>query len=162
MTFDATSREFGTVRRVRTNTPLQALTTLNDEAFFEAARALAATLVAQTGVATNGAAEANGGGAQTSAARDVSPASATPTSSPIVERATHAFRRVLARAPKTEEVDRIVASYTEQLARFRKDPGAAARVIEGHAVSGVDAAEQAAWTLVANALLNLDEALTKE
>ena len=41
MTFDATSREFCTVRRVRTNTPLQALTTLNDEAFFEAARALA-------------------------------------------------------------------------------------------------------------------------
>ena len=41
MTFDATSREFCTVRRVRTNTPLQALTGLNDEAFFEAARALA-------------------------------------------------------------------------------------------------------------------------
>src|SRR5581483_5203900 len=41
VTFDATSREFCTVRRVRTNTPLQALTTLNDPAFFDAARALA-------------------------------------------------------------------------------------------------------------------------
>ena len=41
MTFDATSREHYTVRRVRTNTPLQALTTLNDEAFFETAVALA-------------------------------------------------------------------------------------------------------------------------
>jgi hypothetical protein len=40
-TFDAPSREFCTVRRVRTNTPLQALTTLNDPAFFAAARALA-------------------------------------------------------------------------------------------------------------------------
>ena len=42
MTFDATSREFCTVRRVRTNTPLQALTLLNDPASFEAAQALAA------------------------------------------------------------------------------------------------------------------------
>ena len=40
-TFDAPSREFCTVRRVRTNTPLQALTTLNDPAFFDAARGLA-------------------------------------------------------------------------------------------------------------------------
>ena len=38
MTFDATSREYCTVRRVRTNTPLQALALLNDEAFFEAAQ----------------------------------------------------------------------------------------------------------------------------
>ncbi|MFN7624757.1 MAG: DUF1553 domain-containing protein, partial [Acidobacteriota bacterium] len=41
MTFDATSREFCTVRRVRTNTPLQSLALLNDEAMMEMARALA-------------------------------------------------------------------------------------------------------------------------
>ena len=45
MTFDATSREFCQVRRVRTNTPLQALTLLNDPASFEAARALARRMV---------------------------------------------------------------------------------------------------------------------
>ncbi|MEW6129742.1 MAG: PSD1 and planctomycete cytochrome C domain-containing protein [Acidobacteriota bacterium] len=45
VSFDAPSREFCTVRRVRTNTPLQALTTLNDEAFFIAARALAQRMV---------------------------------------------------------------------------------------------------------------------
>jgi hypothetical protein len=48
-TFDATSREACTVRRVRTNTPLQALTTLNDEAFFELARAFASRMLAEGG-----------------------------------------------------------------------------------------------------------------
>jgi hypothetical protein len=41
LNFDGTSREYCTVRRIRTDTPLQALNTLNDEAFFEAARHLA-------------------------------------------------------------------------------------------------------------------------
>ncbi len=49
MTFDATSREFCTARRVRTNTPLQALTLLNDPASFEAARALAARIIGEPG-----------------------------------------------------------------------------------------------------------------
>jgi hypothetical protein len=40
-TFDATSREFCTARRIRTNTPLQALALLNDPAFLDAARGLA-------------------------------------------------------------------------------------------------------------------------
>ena len=48
-TFDAPSREFCTVRRVRTNTPLQALTTLNDPAFFEAAQALAKRMMTDAG-----------------------------------------------------------------------------------------------------------------
>jgi Protein of unknown function (DUF1553)/Protein of unknown function (DUF1549)/Planctomycete cytochrome C len=132
VTFDATSRESCTVRRVRTNTPLQALTTLNDVAFFEAAQALAARVLR----------EAPGAG--------------------VRSRATYAFRLVATRAPSSGEIDRVAASYTEQLARFRADHTAAARVIGGHGVAGIDAAEQAAWTLVANALLNLDEALTKE
>ena len=49
MNFDATSREFCTVRRIRTNTPLQALTTLNDEGFFEAAQALAGRMLTEGG-----------------------------------------------------------------------------------------------------------------
>jgi hypothetical protein len=132
MTFDATSREHTTVRRVRTNTPLQALTALNDEAYFEAAQALALRVLRE---------RANG-----------SPS----------DRATYAFRLVATRMPKPDELARIVASYTRQLERFRKDSDAAARTIKGFAIEGIDPAEQAAWTLVANALLNLDEAVTKE
>jgi len=131
MTFDATSREYCTVRRVRTNTPLQALVTLNDEAFFEAARALAARVLGEA-----------------------------PSSD--AARATYAFRLAAARTPAGDEVARILTSYAEQLARFRSDPAAAGRVVGQYAVAGVGTAEQAAWTLVANAILNLDETLTKE
>lgn len=46
--FDATSREYCTVRRARTNTPLQALVTLNDPAYFEAAIALAKRVIADS------------------------------------------------------------------------------------------------------------------
>jgi hypothetical protein len=138
MTFDATSREHAIVRRVRTNTPLQALTTLNDEAYFEAARALAARVLRET------------------------PASAGTERALDAGRAVYAFRLVATRTPDPAELDRIVASYARQLERFRKDPEAAARTIKGYAVADIGAAEQAAWTLVANALLNLDEALTKQ
>jgi hypothetical protein len=119
------------VRRVRTNTPLQALTTLNDDAFFEAARALAARALRES-------------------------------PGPDDARAAYSFRLVLTRTPSAEEVKQVVSSYNRQFARFRNDPESAARVIQGYAVAGTDRAEQAAWTLVANALLNLDEALTKE
>jgi mono/diheme cytochrome c family protein len=137
MTFDATSREHTTVRRVRTNTPLQALTALNDEAYFEAARALAAR-----------------------ALKEAPRVASAPSQSASI--ATYAFRLIATRTPRPDEVERIVASYAQQLERFRKDDGAATRVVKGYAVADVDAVEQAAWTLVANALLNLDEAMTKE
>jgi hypothetical protein len=133
ITFDATSREHSTVRRVRTNTPLQALTTLNDEVFFEAARALAARLLRET-----------------------------PPTATNEKRAAYGFRLAVTRTPTEDEVGRIVASYARHLERFRNEPDAAARAIKGYAGDGIDAAEQAAWTLVANSLLNLDEALTRQ
>ncbi len=49
VTFDGTSRETCTVRRIRTNTPLQALTMLNDEAVMENARALAQRMMKEGG-----------------------------------------------------------------------------------------------------------------
>jgi len=48
-TFDAPTREFCTVRRMRTNTPLQALTTLNDPVYFAAAQALGRVILQDGG-----------------------------------------------------------------------------------------------------------------
>ena len=128
--FDAPSREFCTARRVRTNTPLQALNTLNDPAFFEAARALAARTL-----------------------REAPPADA--------ERLTRAFRLCMARAPSDDEVKTLLAYQQRERARFEKDAQAARQVLADGSSAG-DAAERAAWTMVANVLLNLDETLTKE
>ena len=129
--FDAPSREFCTVRRVRTNTPLQALDTLNDPVFFEAARALAQRIM-----------------------KEAAPDSAA--------RATHGFRLLLTRRPAATEVQRLVAFHDQQFARFQKDEKAARDVIQAGANPPPGAVELAAWTMVANVLLNLDETVTKE
>jgi hypothetical protein len=133
MTFDATSREYCTVRRVRTNTPLQALVALNDEAYFEMARALAQRILAESQI-------------------------------DLRKRLSYGFRLCTGREPKQAESDRLVALYQQQFKSYQGDPAAAARVIKGG--GGVAARhrapELAAWTIVANVLLNLDETLTKE
>jgi mono/diheme cytochrome c family protein len=130
-TFDAPTREFCTVRRVRTNTPLQALTTLNDPAFFVAAQALGRTILEQ-------------GGADDA------------------ERATYGFRRCLTRRPTPAELERIVKYYQNEVAYFQSDPKAAGLVAKGYSGPSADLPKAAAWTMVSNVLLNLDEALTKE
>ena len=126
--FDAPSREVCSVRRIRTNTPLQALTTLNDPAFFVTAKALAARILA-------------------GASRDSR------------ERAEYGFRLCVSRRPVANEVNQVIALLTQQLARFKADLPAASE-LTGNAAG--DPVELAAWTVVANVLLNLDEALTKE
>jgi len=133
MTFDATSREVCTVRRVRTNTPLQSLTLLNDEAAFEAARALTKRMLDET-------------------ARDVR------------ARIEYGFRLCLTRKPKTAELDRLEQLYQQQVSYYRQNREAAAKVV-GVYFSPADQAseaELAAWTIVANVLLNLDETVTKQ
>ncbi len=130
-TFDAPSREQCTVRRVRTNTPLQALVTLNDPAFFAAARALAGRVLKE---------------ADRTAA----------------ERADHAFRLCTSRRPTAAERGRLLAFQAQQLERFRHDPGAARQVVGSEGAAGGALAGHAAWTMLANVVLNLDETLVKE
>jgi hypothetical protein len=129
MTFDATSREYCTVRRVRTNTPLQALTLLNDPASFEAARALAGRMAS---VGTDARA-----------------------------RTMFGIKLVLSREAKPAEVDRLVALYRSTRDQYLAQPGAALKVL-GLVTARADAADLAAWTIVANVLLNLDEAVTRD
>jgi hypothetical protein len=135
LTFDAPSREFCTVRRVRTNTPLQALTTLNDPVFVEAARGVAGRMLAEAGEAP-------------------------------AERAALGFRICTGRRPGPPEVERLVAFYERERQRFAGDPDAARALAAsgagGSAGPSSDLADRAAWTLVANVLLSLDETVTKE
>ena len=132
-TFDAPNREVCSLRRVRSNTPLQALVTLNDPVYIEAAQALARRIIA------------NGG--------------ATPA-----ERARYGFRITLARPPQEAEQARLVKLYEQSLARFSQNAEDAKRMATdpiGPAPTGVDMGELAAWTVVGNVLLNLDETLMK-
>ena len=131
ITFDAPSREICTARRVRTDTPLQALTTLNDRVFFESAQALARRILSESG-----------------------PDART--------RATYGFRLCTARRPAAQELNRIVAFYHLQFEKFRGDREAAQRVTGREDDRDGDMVALAAWTVVSNALLNLDETISKE
>jgi hypothetical protein len=92
------------------------------------------------------------------------PAGTNAASAPALvrARAAHGFRVVVSRQPKTAELDRLVAAFVQHRDQFRQQPERARQVIGSAAVPGIDAADQAAWTLVANALLNLDETITKD
>jgi len=151
MAFDAPSREVCTERRPRTNTPLQALATLNDKAFVDPAAALARRMM------TDG--EPRG----VSPRSDGEPRGVSPRLT-NEDRATLGFRLCTARTPTKTELTHLLNLYQESLENYRKDPSAAKTLATagiGPPPSGLDIAELAAWTVVANVLLNLDETLTK-
>jgi hypothetical protein len=133
MTFDATSREFCTLKRIRTNTPLQALTTLNDPAFFDAAKGFAKRILAEA------------------------PAQ-------VQARLSYGFQLCVSRHPESSELSRLTTFYEQQLEHFRQDRKAVEDVTKGspNTSSECDVSELAAWTMVANVLLNMDQTLTKE
>ena len=131
-TFDAPNREVCTVRRDQTNTPLQALVTLNDPVYVEAARSLAHRIARLEG----------------------QPA----------DKAHYGFRLCLARPPREGERSQLVQLYQQVHQRFAADPERARRLATNPLSStsdGTDLTELAAWTVVGNVLLNLDELLMK-
>lgn len=141
---NAPSRETCTVRRERTNTPLQALVTLNDPQFVEAARALAQSTL-----------KLGGGCDCCSDCAD----NANPD-----ERLDTLARRVLARPFRAEERPIVKTSLTKLEAYYRAHPDDAAKLIavgESKPDASLSPATLAAWTMLANEVMNLDEFLNK-
>lgn len=130
--FDGPSFEFCTASRPRTDTPLQALASLNDPQFFEAARVLAERVLKST--------------------------------SELDERLTLAFRLCLTRPPTPRELEHLRTVHGQQSVRFTADPEAAQALI-ANGRNAVDTTlpphELAAWTMIANVLLSLDETIVK-
>ncbi len=132
-TFDAPDRNVCTLTRPRTNTPLQALVTLNDPCYVEAAQALGRRMVQAGG--------------------------ATPES-----KVAHGFRLCVTRPPSASEVRRLVELYEKARAEYAAKPNEAQLMATeplGPLPPGLDAVDLAAWTVVGNVLLNLDEVFTK-
>ena len=131
--FNAPTRESCTVRRERTNTPLQALVTLNDPQFVEAARRLAETTLKQGGEKTE-------------------------------SRIDFAARRLLARPLRPQELQVVQGSLDALLKHYKADPhGAKSLLMVGQSPADpkLDPPTLAAWTMLANELMNLDEVLNK-
>jgi hypothetical protein len=131
--FNAPSRETCTVRRERTDTPLQALVTLNDPQFVEAARHLAEVALKEGGERTEG-------------------------------RIDLVARRLLARPFRAGEVKVVQASLEGLLGYYQAHPEDAKKLVavgESKADAKLDVPTLAAWTMVVNELLNLDEVLNK-
>ena len=132
-TFDAPSRETCTFRRLPTNTPLQAYVTLNDPVFVEVAQALGRRMVREGGET-------------------------------VEERIRFGLKLVLSRPSEKAQVDALKKLFESELAHYRTDEKDAMKLATeplGKLPTGLSAAEAAAWTVVANVLLNLDGVLMK-
>ena len=126
MMFDGASREVCVSRRIRTNTPLQALVTLNDSTYLVAARSFAKQMV------TN---------------------AKTPQ-----EQIRAGYKTLLIRDIPENKLDVLSDLYNDILIDYQRDQDAADKLM---AVKKVEP-QLAAMTIVAQAMLNLDEVITKE
>ncbi|MEX0819185.1 MAG: PSD1 and planctomycete cytochrome C domain-containing protein [Pirellulaceae bacterium] len=130
--FDAPSREYCVVRRERTNTPKAALALMNDVQFVEAARHLAQRMM-KAGESDQA-------------------------------RLEFGFRVATARQPDAADMEVLLGVYNSVLTTYQADIAAATSLVsigESKRDESLDVAELAAWTIVANSILNLDETVTK-
>jgi hypothetical protein len=132
LAFDAPTREECTVNRVSSNTPLQALDLMNDPIFVESARVFADNIVSQGGASFD-------------------------------RQLDWAYQRALDRDPGKEEARILRELYRKNLDRFRASPASAAQLLSvGEAPQTVPPTpERAAMALVARAILNLHETITR-
>ncbi|MFN0086860.1 MAG: PSD1 and planctomycete cytochrome C domain-containing protein [Blastocatellia bacterium] len=138
LVFDQPNGDFSCARRIRSNTPLQALTTLNDQIFMEAAQNFALRIVKE------GEREAGAGD---------------------LDKMIYAFRLCTGRKPDAFELQHLMALLTEQTAWFNGRTAAAVYVSSpdlNRIPEDVDLHKIAPWTMVARVLLNMDETITRE
>lgn len=143
--FDAPTGENCVARRDRSNTPLQALTLLNDAMYLELATGVAqqAMLNAQIGASSRDSGESSS------------------DEKKVIE---FIFRRILSRPPSHKESELTQEFFRSQLARIKAGELASAEILTNQpqaAQSDLKSDNLAAWTLVARAIMNLDEAITK-
>ncbi len=132
--FDAPDRAACTVQRPRTNTPLQALTLLNDPAYAEMAFALAQRMLTE------------------------------PAETTLEARLTYGFRLCVSREPNPKEFAILEKLYQSEKSKLQADPKIAAarlkNLLPRLRAKNVDQMEAAAWFAIANVLLNLDETMS--
>ncbi len=127
-TFDGTAREVCVARRIRTNTPLQALVTLNDSAYIEMARNFAYRLQKEVNA-------------------DVS------------AQIKKGYELATGHAITENELSVLMDLYKSALDKFKKDEVKTCEMVGGNDKRNIP--ETAALVVVANAILNLDEVVTK-
>ncbi|HUG19390.1 MAG TPA: PSD1 and planctomycete cytochrome C domain-containing protein [Planctomycetaceae bacterium] len=129
--FDAPDRASCVVNRSRTNTPLQALTLLNDPAFVEMSQGFAERILAES-----------------------------PSADPELQ-LQYAFRSCTARQPSERELQILSRLYTGERERLKETPQATRELVPDKTLSEDERLERAVWFSLGNILLNLDETITK-
>jgi hypothetical protein len=135
--FDASNRDQCEVKRLQTNTPLQALIMMNDPAVLEASRVLAQNLLSE------------------------SPATDLPA---MKNKMNSAFRKIICRQPTSKEKELLEDLYNEQLQIFKEKKSNAAMLLSAGEYplnKKMDMNVCAALMKVINTIYNLDEAITK-